>query len=104
MDIKLSHFKLAFVQPDHIYSTDVYVYDMSVYIRSNITLVILLVTDNAMELYNRLLFLISERATLDIRPEIVGPPEATALPAPAESCTTAHSFKCGPTIYTNVMY
>lgn len=48
-----------------------------------------------MELYYRLLLLVSERAPLDVGSKIIGPPEPTALPAPAEACT-AHSFKCGP--------
>ena len=45
----------------------------------------LLVTKEAMELDDELIFLFSEISPLEVRPEVVDPPEAAALAAAEES-------------------
>jgi hypothetical protein len=48
--------------------------------------VCLLVAEDAVELDDSLLLLEGEAAALDVRPQVVSPPQPAALPAPCEPC------------------
>jgi len=53
------------------------------------------VAEQRVELDDGLLLLQAELAPLDVRPEVVRPPEAAALAAPLQPCATAiHSHAC----------
>jgi hypothetical protein len=47
------------------------------------------------QLYDGLLLLEGEAAALDVRAEVVGPPQPAALPAPREPCRHAHEIVRG---------
>ena len=49
----------------------------------------LLVADDGVELDDGLLLLGAEGPALDVRPEVVGPPQPAALAAPVQPCTRA---------------
>jgi hypothetical protein len=55
--------------------------------------VFLLVADDGVELDDGLLLLGCEGPALDVRPEVVGPPQSAALAAPVQPCMPLPSQK-----------
>jgi hypothetical protein len=49
-----------------------------------------LVADDGVELENGIVLLGGERPALDVRAQVVGPPEPAALAAPVQPCMHAH--------------
>lgn len=60
-----------------------------------------LVAEKAVKLDDGLLLLGGEVAALEVRPEVVDPPESAALPAPEQTCTRQ---KKTPTIHQNLLF
>ena len=52
------------------------------------------VAEKGVELDDGLLLLQAELAPLDVRPEVVRPPESAALAAPLQPCTRLSRFAC----------
>ena len=54
-------------------------------------MLVLLVADDGVELDDGLLLLGAEGPALDVRPEVVGPPQPAALAAPVQPCMRANA-------------
>jgi hypothetical protein len=62
-----------------------------------------LVAENTVELDDDLLLFESETASLDVRSEVVGPPETAALPTPLETSILGEGAPVAITVLVNVI-